>query len=254
MNAGELKEIAKKLVAGEKNAALTGAGVSTESGIPHFRSSGGLWEKFDPMEYATIDAFQRHPERVWEMIKEMNALLESAEPNPAHTGLARLEELGVLSGIITQNIDNLHQEGGSKNVVEFHGNGRRLVCLECNASQDAEQARARWEEEFPPRCPACKTILKPDVVFFGEAIPPEALRDASELSCSCAVMLVAGTSATVAPASSLPLLARASGADLVEVNLEPTPLTPSTAISLRGRTGEVLPALADAIAERLAGQ
>ena len=244
MNAGELKEIAEKLVAGEKNAALTGAGVSTESGIPDFRSRGGLWEKFDPMEYATIDAFRRSPEKVWEMIKAMNAMLESAEPNPAHTGLARLEELGVLSGIITQNIDNLHQEGGSKNVIEFHGNGRRLVCLKCNASQDAQAARARWEEEFPPRCPACKTILKPDVVFFGEPIPPESSANAMQLAQGVSVLLVAGTSAVVAPASYIPMVAKKMGAVVVEINVEHTVLSQDFAdYTLLGKAGEVVPAL-----------
>jgi NAD-dependent deacetylase len=244
MKSEELREIAQKMVAGGKNAALTGAGVSTESGIPDFRSSGGLWEKFDPMEYGTIDAFLRTPEKVWEMIKEMNALLESAGPNPAHTGLARLEELGVLSGIITQNIDNLHQEGGSKNVIEFHGNGRRLVCLKCNARIDSGEARARREEEFPPRCPACRAILKPDVVFFGEAIPPQASARAMQLAQGTSVLLVAGTSAVVAPASYIPVVARKMGAVIVEINLEHTVLSRGFAdYTVIGKAGEVIPAL-----------
>jgi NAD-dependent deacetylase len=248
MNPEDLKEIAEKLVAGEKNAALTGAGVSTESGIPDFRSSGGLWEKFDPMEYATIDAFRRSPEKVWEMIKEMNALLENAEPNPAHTGLARLEELGVLAGIITQNIDNLHQEGGSKNVIEFHGNGARLVCLKCRASRSAQDARANWEKEFPPRCPECNTILKPDVVFFGEAIPPEASTRAMELAQGVSVLLVVGTSAVVAPACYIPVAAKKLGAAIVEIDLEPTVLSQGLAdYSLLGKAGETVPALVAAV-------
>ena len=251
MKTEELNEIAEKLVAGEKNAALTGAGVSTESGIPDFRSHGGLWAKFDPMEYATIDAFRRNPEKVWEMIKEMNALLENASPNPGHTGLARLEELGVISGIITQNIDNLHQEGGSKNVIEFHGNGRRLVCLKCRASltaQDAEKARANWEKEFPPRCPACSAILKPDVVFFGEPIPPEASARAMELAQGTSVLLVVGTSATVAPASYIPMVARKMGAVIAEINIEHTVLSQGFAdYTLIGKAGETLPALVEAV-------
>jgi NAD-dependent deacetylase len=248
MYAQELREIAKRMVSGEKNAALTGAGVSTESGIPDFRSHGGLWEKFDPMEYATIDAFRRSPEKVWEMIKEMNALLDGAEPNPAHTGLARLEELGVLSGIITQNIDNLHQEGGSKNVIEFHGNGRRLVCLKCGASIDADRARARWEQEFPPPCPECSSILKPDVVFFGEPIPPEASARAMQLAQGTAVLLVAGTSAVVAPASYIPVVAKKMGALVVEINIEHTVLSQGFAdYTLLGKAGETVPALVAAV-------
>lgn len=248
MKTEELKEIAEKLVAGEKNAALTGAGVSTESGIPDFRSSGGLWEEFDPMEYATIDAFRRSPEKVWEMIKAMHALLESARPNPAHTGLARLEELGVLSGIITQNIDNLHQEGGSKNVIEFHGNGARLVCLKCSASRNAQAARERWEEEFPPRCPECQTILKPDVVFFGEAIPPQASADAMQLAQGTSVLLVVGTSAVVAPASFIPMAAKKLGATIVVIDVEHTVLTQGFAdYTLLGKAGEIVPALVAAV-------
>jgi len=248
MKTEELKEIAEKLVAGEKNAALTGAGVSTESGIPDFRSHGGLWEKYDPMEYATIDAFRRDPEKVWVMIKDMNALLEDAEPNPAHTGLARLEELGVLAGIVTQNIDNLHQEGGSKNVIEFHGNGRRLVCLKCNAAQDAEKARANWDKEFPPRCPECGYILKPDVVFFGEPIPPQASARAMELAQGVSVLLVVGTSATVAPASYIPMVARKTGAAIVEINIENTVLSEGFAdYTLLGKAGETLPILIEAV-------
>jgi len=248
MKTEELKEIAQKMVAGEKNAALTGAGVSTESGIPDFRSHGGLWEKFDPMEYATIDAFRRDPEKVWVMLKEMDELLEDAGPNPAHTGLARLEELGVLKGIVTQNIDNLHQEGGSKNVIEFHGNGRRLVCLKCNTTVDAKKARANWENEFPPRCPACGYVLKPDVVFFGEPIPQDASARAMELAQGVSVLLVVGTSAVVAPASYIPMVARKMGATIVEINIEHTVLSEGFSdYTLRGKAGEIVPALVRAV-------
>ncbi len=252
MEVAKLEEIARKMVGGGKNAALTGAGVSTESGIPDFRSSGGLWEKYDPMEYASIDAFRRSPEKVWEMIRDMTALLDGASPNPAHTGLARLEELGVLSGIITQNIDNLHQEGGSRNVIEFHGNGRRLVCLKCRASMDSDRARARWEQEFPPRCPECGSILKPDVIFFGEGIPPEASARAMQLAQGVSLLLVVGTSAVVAPASYIPLVSKKMGATIVEINVEHTVLSQGFAdYTLLGKAGETMPALVAAVEAEL---
>jgi NAD-dependent deacetylase len=227
---------------------LTGAGVSVESGIPDFRSAGGLWEKFDPMEYASIDAFMASPEKVWKMLFELGETVHGAEPNAGHTALARLEEMGVVSGIITQNIDNLHQRAGSKNVVEFHGNATRLICLHCRRRLRNVTGDVPGDV---PRCPDCDEVLKPDVVFFGEAIPTHALREASDLCTSCGVMLVVGTSATVAPASQLPLLARSSGATVIEVNPERTPLTSLSEMSLNGPAGTVLPALVDAVAAKV---
>ncbi len=153
---------------GTRAVALTGAGISVESGIPDFRSAGGLWEKFNPMEYATIDAFIRDPRKVWRMLTSLADLLEQAEPNPAHSALARLEKAGLLTGVVTQNVDNLHQRAGSVRVVEFHGNGQRLLCLSCHKVYDAGDV---GELGSPPQC-GCGEILKPDVVLFGEAIPP----------------------------------------------------------------------------------
>lgn len=225
--------------------ALTGAGLSVDSGIPDFRSSSGLWERFDPMEYATIDAFHSHPEKVWEMIGAMNRLLDRADPNPGHFGLARLEKAGKLQAIITQNIDNLHQEAGNTNVIEFHGNGRRLVCLECRRSFSIRTFPA---DRIPPRCNCGRgrTILKPDVIFFGEMIPAEANLRAHQEARTCDVMLVVGTSAVVMPAADLPAVARRSGSKVIEINLEETPLTGAVAhLSIRGSTSEILPRLAD---------
>jgi len=148
--------------------ALTGAGISVESGIPDFRSAGGLWSKYDPSDYATIAAFRQNPERVWNMLREMDAVVSGARPNPAHTGLGEMEKMGFLHCIITQNVDNLHQAGGAKNVIEYHGNSSTLSCLSCGRTYRAEEKRS----EGTPRC-ECKNILKPDVVFFGEAIPPQ---------------------------------------------------------------------------------
>jgi NAD-dependent deacetylase len=220
--------------------ALTVAVLSVESRIPDFRSAGGLWDEFDPMEYATIDAFRSAPTRVWEMIHSLEELLRRAAPNPAHQALADLEQAGLLRGVVTQNIDNLHQRAGSSRVIEFHGNGARLCCLGCGAvvgSDAVEHGAGR-----PPRC-TCGEILKPDVVFFGEQIPGAALSGATELLEDCAVMLVVGTSATVYPFASLPGVAASRGCTLVELNLEPTGLTPRCDVTLHAPASTSLPAV-----------
>ena len=167
--------------------ALTGAGISVESGIPDFRSAGGLWSKFSPEEYATITAFREDPEKVWMMLKEMGAILDQAKPNKAHLGMGELEEMGYLHCIITQNIDNLHQMGGAKNVIEYHGNSSTLSCLWCGKRYKSEEKR----DEYPPRC-ECQNILKPDVVFFGEAIPEYALNRSFQLASSAQALMVVG--------------------------------------------------------------
>lgn len=201
--------------------AFTGAGISVESGIPDFRGAGGLWEKYNPSEYATIEAFHANPQKVWMMLKEMGSLLESSKPNPAHLALAELEEMGHLRSIITQNIDNLHQDAGNKRVIEFHGSHRKLVCLSCGRLYGREEVNL---EVLPPRC-RCTGALKPNVVFFGESIPWGAHLQAQQEAKDCEVMLVIGTSAAVFPACELPAMAKQNGATIIEVNLEETPLT-----------------------------
>lgn len=201
--------------------ALTGAGISVESGIPAFRGSQGLWDRYDPLEYAHIDAFLADPGKVWRMLAELGGLVDRAEPNPAHLALARLEEWGYLKAVITQNIDVLHQRAGNREVIEFHGNGQRLRCLRCGKVFNKEAVSL---SALPPRCP-CQGILKPEVVFFGEPIPSLASQRAFELARTCEAMLVIGTSAVVAPASHLPLIAKQNGAVLVEINLERTHLS-----------------------------
>ena len=247
----QLDEIAKRIVAGKKNVALTGAGISVESGIPDFRSPGGLWERFDINEYGTIEAFRQDPVKVWSMLAEIDRVVAAAKPNGAHIALANMEKLGCLSGIITQNIDNLHQGAGSSKVIEFHGNTTRLVCLSCGLRMDAAKVREQMTPsvpDFPPRCPMCDSVLKPDVVMFGEPIPDEPGRRAMALSDGASVFMVVGTSVSVAPASYLPSMAKSSGACLVEVNPNPTPLSEGIAdFSLRGMAGEILPKLVEKI-------
>ena len=244
----EIREAARIIRRSTKTAALTGAGISVESGIPDFRSRCGLWERFDPMEYGTIGAFRTDPEKVWVMLEVMWGIMEPARPNAAHKGLARLEELGLLEGIITQNIDNLHQAAGSKRVIEYHGNCRTLSCLSCGRHYRA----ADVSRQLPPKC-ACGKILKPDVVFFGEAIPAQPVVESQALAHACQVLLVVGTSATVAPANAIPRIAQMSGAQIIEVNITPTLLTPLvTEVFLHGKATEVVTALVNEV-EKMMG-
>lgn len=244
-----LDRIADALIAQRAGVALTGAGISVPSGIPDFRSDDGLWERYDIQEYGTIGAFMSHPEKVWEMLCELEETVGAAEPNPAHLALAKLERLGVVYGVITQNVDGLHQEAGSATVVEFHGNSRRLVCTACRRYFGPDQ---RSELTMPPKCD-CGRILKPDMVFFGETLSDDIVAAAMELTRSCDVMLVVGTSATVAPAAMLPHLAAAGGALLIEVNTTPTEISEGCDISIIGDAADFLPALADRVEQRLGG-
>ena len=231
-----VKKAARTICQSTKTIALTGAGISVESGIPDFRSSGGLWERFNPIEYGTIGAFQANPEKVWQMLQEVSNLLASARPNPAHTGLGRLQELGLLHTIITQNVDYLHQEGGATRVIEYHGNAKTLACLWCSQRYNSNELGG----QTPPKC-SCGTILKPDMVFFGEPIPIKALEESFELASSCKALLIVGTSGEVAPANTIPETAKRAGATIIEVNVEPTVLTEYlTDIFLQGKASEVV--------------
>ncbi|MBN2157828.1 MAG: NAD-dependent deacylase [Spirochaetes bacterium] len=230
--------------------ALTGAGISTESGIPDFRSRGGLWERYDPSEYATIDAFHERPGKVWEMLFDMVGLTRSARPNPGHAALAELEKMELLKCIITQNVDNLHQEAGSVNVIEYHGNVSRLECLSCGTVyEDREFDVAEIiKSRVPPVCGKCKVMLKPTVIFFGEMIPQEATVRSQEAARNADVVMVIGTSATVYPAAGIPLIAKQNNAVIIEFNIEETGLTNyATDIFVRGKTGTTLPDLVNMI-------
>ncbi len=229
---------------------LTGAGISVESGIPDFRSAGGLWDKYDPAIYASIQSFISMPEKVWEMIFEMMKITESAKPNRAHYALAELEEMKLLKAVITQNIDNLHQEAGSRNVIEYHGNSKHLVCMSCSREYDIAEFRVR--ENVIPRCTGCSRILKPSTIFFGESIPYHALSESQRYAESADVVLVAGTSAVVYPAASIPRIAKRRGAVIIEFNLEETELTASdTDILILGSAGDTLPELVRLVKNRV---
>jgi len=249
-----LDEIARILVDSKHAVALTGAGISVDSGVPDFRSPGGLWERFNPMEYAHIEAFIHDPIKVWGMLKEMESVVRNAKPNAGHIGLADLEKMGIIKAVVTQNIDNLHKAAGSKIVIEFHGSTQSLVCLRCNTYYDAEEVRNRAEAEgeFPPTCFKCGNILKPNVVFFGEGIPAKAMAEATRHAYECDTMMVIGTSATVYPASSLPIIARQNEAILIEINTTPTVLTENVAnYTILGSATEVMPGIVERVRKLL---
>ena len=236
---------AEKLAQARNAVALTGAGISVESGIPPFRGKGGVWERFDPMEYATVDAFMADPEKVWRcFLKDLNGVVAEARPNEAHKGLVRLERLGLLKTIITQNVDGLHQAAGSTDVIEFHGTFAHQRCLDCHRKIETCQVDM---EQMPPRC-ACGGILRPDCIFFGEMIPEGYLYRSQQIAAQCDVMLVLGTSAVVQPAAYLPVIAKQAGATIIEINPQRTPLTGSISdCLLKGPAGELMRELVDRV-------
>ena len=235
---------ARDIAKAKKVVALTGAGMSVESGIAPFRGKGGIWEKYDPVEYAYIDTLRTNPGKTWILLSEMQREILKAQPNPGHLSLAELERLGFLRSIITQNVDGLQHEAGSKNIIEFHGNHRQAYCMECRKPIKSEEISL---DTLPPHCD-CGGVLRPDVVFFGEAIPHEALTKSDQETRSCDVMLVIGTSAEVQPAASLPGVAQSSGATIIEINIEPTSFTSYTSTYfIKGKAGEVLPNITDRI-------
>ena len=194
---------------------FTGAGVSVESGVPAFRGQGGLWTKYDP-KVLDIDYFMKFPEKSWPVIIEIfYQYMGKAKPNAAHLILAKWEKKGLLQMIITQNIDNLHYEAGNRNIIEFHGNTRNLICLECRKIYKVDK---NLLENIPPRCSVCKSILKPDFVFFGEAIPTEAYSACIQAAQKCDVLIVIGTTGEVMPANLIPGLAKNNGARIIEIN------------------------------------
>jgi NAD-dependent deacetylase len=222
--------------------ALTGAGVSAESGIATFRGEGGLWTKYDPVKVASIGSFLENPGAYWSVAKERGSVALAARPNPGHYALAALEDAGMLKAIVTQNTDGLHQVSGSRRVIEVHGSGRTVQCLDCGAREPRADVQARLDVELPPRCKVCGGgRLKPTVVLFGEPMPAPAVQEAFELARTTDVMLVVGSSLVVHPAADIPLVAVRSGARLIVINAEPTPIDALAEVVIHGRSGEVLP-------------
>jgi NAD-dependent deacetylase len=211
---------------------LTGAGISTESGIPDFRSGSGIWAQYDPMEYATIDAFRRDPDKVWEFYALRVGVLADAEPNAGHLALAELERRGLVQAIVTQNIDGLHQRAGSQEVIEVHGSIRTATCLECGT----ETALERPAQE----CPRCGAIMKPGVVMFGELLPDGAMERAVELARAAGLLLVVGSTLEVYPVAGLPGETLSSGGALAIVNRGPTAYDGQADVKVDGGASETL--------------
>ena len=236
---------AELLSAAKRGVALTGAGVSAESGIPTFRGEGGLWTQYDPVKVASIDSFLADPRSYWQVSRERGRVALAARPNAGHVALAELEAAGRIVAVVTQNTDGLHQDSGSKRVIELHGSGRQVECLDCGRIEPRSEVQARLEVEMPPLCPNCGGgLLKPTVVLFGEPLPVGAIQEAFELARSADVMLVVGSSLVVYPAADIPLVALRAGAQMIVVNAEPTPFDGLAEVVIHGRSGEVLPEIA----------
>jgi NAD-dependent protein deacetylases, SIR2 family len=236
-------KVAGLILEASKVVVFTGAGHSTESGIPDFRSPGGIWSRFDPDDF-TIQKFMSSRETrkmQWQMLVE-GGLLKNAEPNQAHYAVAELEKLGKLVCVITQNIDNLHQKAGNspERVFELHGNMKRVRCMSCDACFPMEDILHRLRKEEIPDCQFCNGILKPDAVFFGEALPQKTLSDATHHSRNCDLFIVIGSSLVVYPAAYMPMYAKEAGAKLVIINLSPTPMDSQATVLIAAKAGEAM--------------
>jgi len=229
---------------------LTGAGISAESGIPTFRDPDGVWARFRPEDLASPEAFRQDPKLVWDWYRARAENVDRVKPNQGHESLARMEERFAGLTIITQNVDGLHRAAGSSRVIELHGNLRRARCTRCPAVFGLSEARA--QDDDMPHCPACGALARPDIVWFGEMLPEDALGQAFEVSSRAELFFVVGTSALVHPAASLPYVAARSGAVLVEVNPRETPVSTDADFVFRARAGEALPVILEEFLENRA--
>jgi NAD-dependent deacetylase len=230
----------------ERAVALTGAGISTPSGIPDFRSEGtGLWSRDEPLEAASLNTFRTDPVKFFVWFRPLASLLFKAQPNPAHLALAKLEKAGRIKAVITQNIDNLHQKAGSQQVIEMHGTMRTLTCTQCfHEVASQPYVKSFVEQGNIPYCPRCGGLLKPDAILFGEQLPQTAWHEAQEATRNCDLMIVAGSSLEVLPVAGLPMQAIDRGAHLVIVNNTPTYIDVRADVVLHEELAEILPAIA----------
>lgn len=243
-----IDSLAQDLVQANTIVAFSGAGISSESGIPTYRGAGGLWTKYDPNLYANINHFTLDPSYYWNFFKEVRyPILKKARPNRAHFVLAELESMGKLGSVITQNIDGLHQEAGSSRVIELHGNTRVMVCTDCFHEYSIDEAYAFLEKEIPPLCPDCRGILRPDVIFFGEPLKPQVLDDAYREADSCDFLIAVGSSLVVSPAADIPVTAKRGGAKLAILNIDPTPLDDIADYVISEPAGDILTKILDLV-------
>ncbi len=259
MEEQELDALAQKaadlIINARKLVVFTGAGISTESGIPDFRSPGGIWSRFDPDDF-TYQKFVSDPEsrrKQWQMLGEGHLTTE-AKPNAAHYAIAELDRLGRLDCVITQNVDNLHHKAGmsADKVFELHGNAQRAVCLNCGKLYPFEQIKARLDGgEGIPDCEVCHGMLKPNVVLFGEQLPVEVLQEASHRSSNCDLFIVVGSTLVVYPAAYMPIYAVQAGAKLVIINLSSTPMDAEAAVLIRAKAGEAMSRIVDRVQEKI---
>jgi NAD-dependent deacetylase len=245
-----LDQVAEIISNSTVGAALTGAGISAESGVPTFRGQQGLWKKFRPEQLATMEAFLSNPDVVWEWYNWRRELISEVKPNPGHYALKDLEEFFTEFTLITQNVDNLHRVVGSSRVLELHGNIYHNKCAECDQPVDNDLA---IDPAAIPACEKCGGQVRPDVVWFGEMLPGDIMEAAFADAEKADVFLTVGTSALVQPAASLPLIAKRAGATLIEINPERTPLTDHADFSFQAKSGEVLPRLISALKDRRKG-
>lgn len=251
----QIQVAATKIAETEKLAISSGAGVSKESGVPTFRDAqDGLWKRYDATQLASPEAFMHDPGLVWRWYMYRYDLISAVAPNPGHDALAQLEELVPEMVIITQNIDGLHEQAGSTDIIELHGNIRRSKCFDnCLGIPTLVEVTAdQRQAEDPPECPHCAFgLVRPDVVWFGETLPTAALNRAFDVAASCDVMLVVGTSGLVQPAASLPVQAKRRQAYIIEVNPSPSMITPLADLFLEAPSGQILPRIVDAVREHL---
>jgi len=249
----KIQQAANLLLNSKEAIALTGAGISTESGIPDFRSEGGIWEKYKPEIYGNIQSFLKNPAKFWEMAKKIAPNLFKAKPNLGHYALAELENLDILKAVITQNIDELHQKAGSVIVYEIHGSINRFSCLGCRASYTKEQIyrKLKREKKHGPSCDYCAAPLKPSVVLFGEDLPRFEKYQSQALAQKADVMLIAGSSLLVAPVCDLPLYTLREKGKLIIVNDQPTYLDERADVVINHKIGRVLPLIVEEVKKSL---
>ncbi|WP_297436276.1 NAD-dependent protein deacetylase [Thermococcus sp.] len=247
-----LGEAARLLVRSKFTIAFTGAGISAESGVPTFRGPGGLWKHYRAEELATPEAFERDPNLVWEFYRWRMRLIEGVKPNRAHYALVELERMGLLKALITQNVDNLHREAGSRKLIELHGNIFRVRCPSCDHREDLTESGGLGNflaRRSLPKCPKCGSLMRPDVVWFGESLPNAPLEEAFSLARRADLVLVIGTSGVVYPAAYIPYMVKENGGTVIEVNTSESGITPIADVFLRGKAGDVM----DRLLKRIRG-